>query len=123
MDCKSCERPDTEVNISVGRRECNPCRARKAKPRDPVVQAQRNRINYLSWKYGITEAMVEEMRIAQGGHCKLCPCVAPLRIDHDHETGVLRGLLCPGCNSALGNLGDDPDRLRAAAAYIESFRQ
>jgi hypothetical protein len=41
-------------------------------------------------------------------------------IDHDHETGRVRGLLCAPCNVALGMMENDPARLRAAADYIES---
>lgn len=45
-----------------------------------------------------------------------------LAVDHDHETGCLRGLLCEGCNRGIGLLRDDPDLLRRAADYIERFR-
>lgn len=44
----------------------------------------------------------------------------PLHIDHDHATGRFRGMLCSGCNLALGNVKDSPERLRALAAYIEA---
>lgn len=44
---------------------------------------------------------------------------AKLAIDHDHETGTVRGLLCPSCNQALGLLKDSPDILRAAIHYLE----
>ncbi len=45
-----------------------------------------------------------------------------LHIDHDHASGKVRALLCYRCNSALGSMGDDPARLRAAADYIERHR-
>lgn len=41
------------------------------------------------------------------------------KIDHNHTTGAVRGLLCHACNVALGFMGDDPARLRAAADYLE----
>jgi hypothetical protein len=45
-----------------------------------------------------------------------------LHIDHDHTTGVVRGVLCRPCNHAIGLLLDDPARLRAAANYIETHQ-
>ena len=45
-----------------------------------------------------------------------------LEIDHDHATGWIRGLLCRGCNSGLGQLGDDPERVEAAAKFIKMAR-
>ena len=40
-------------------------------------------------------------------------------VDHDHETGKIRGIVHKGCNIALGEVNDDPDTLRALADYIE----
>ena len=42
-----------------------------------------------------------------------------LSVDHDHATGDIRGLLCQGCNAALGLAKNSPDLLRALAAYLE----
>lgn len=82
--------------------------------------------------FGLTLADVIAMAAAQGNVCAICG-QPPNRIaqsgkptdfdiDHDHETGAARGLLCSSCNRAIGLLGDSPERLRAAAAYIERHR-
>ena len=85
-------------------------------------------------KYGF--ASPEEMERFAADHGDLCDvCGEPdtthrkatwtqgLTFDHDHVTGARRGMLCSSCNLGLGNFGDDPERLRAAADYIERHRR
>ena len=76
--------------------------------------------------YGITLAEFEAMLAAQGGRCATCSAAATsdarhstLHVDHDHVTGRVRGLLCSGCNHALGKVNDDPVVLRALADYLD----
>lgn len=61
---------------------------------------------------------------AQNNCCSICKNKAPegerLHIDHDHETGEVRGLLCMQCNTLLGKAYDNPEVLCAAASYIEN---
>ena len=77
----------------------------------------------LKRKYGLTLVVFEEMLAAQGGACALCGesphADHPLHVDHDHDTGVIRGLLCGHCNRMLGCAKDNPVTLRAAADYLE----
>jgi uncharacterized protein YbaR (Trm112 family) len=69
--------------------------------------------------YGISAADYDRMREKQGGKCPICKRFQPLVVDHNHETGAVRGLLCRRCNTALGHFNDDPALLEKAAAYIE----
>lgn len=60
----------------------------------------------LKHRYGITEAQYDVMLAAQGGTCALCPAEISqdgrrLAVDHDHETGVVRGVLCLRCNNQI----------------------
>ena len=82
-------------------------------------------------KYGLSPEDYAAHLIAQSGVCAIClkpeTMLRPhttgiadrLSVDHCHATGVVRGLLCSRCNVAVGMLGDDPVRLRAAASYLE----
>lgn len=70
-------------------------------------------------KYGLSCEQFEEMRSRQDGKCAVCRYERELVIDHCHGSGIVRGLLCSNCNTALGLLGEDPDVLRIAALYVE----
>lgn len=76
---------------------------------------------FLESRYGITAEDYRVLAEAHGGCCAICGDEPQdrLHIDHDHHTGIVRGLLCRGCNHALGNALDDPARLRAMADYLE----
>ena len=79
----------------------------------------------LKAKYGITAAQYDQMLEAQGhgcAICKRCECKSgkALAVDHSHETGKVRGVLCGDCNKALGLLGDSSELLTRAARYLEA---
>lgn len=81
----------------------------------------RHRLAHYGRKYrhGITQAEWDAMVLAQEGRCAICEATnGDLRIDHDHTTGVIRGLLCDLCNRGIGYLRDNPDHLRRAATYL-----
>lgn len=72
--------------------------------------------------YGVSE---EEIRIrfeAQQGLCLICsdPLVKPM-IDHDHDGGQVRGILCLRCNAGLGFFRDNADALMRAAKYVRRY--
>ena len=87
----------------------------------PEVKS-RERDAHLRRKFQLTADQYEEMLAAQGGGCAVCgrepkPGKA-LHVDHNHETGAVRGLVCFSCNSALGNLHEDEQRISALLTYL-----
>lgn len=75
--------------------------------------------------YGITRADYDAMLVRQGGACWICKATEPggsgkrWCVDHDHATGIVGGLLCAACNLGIGKLGEDAERCRRAADYLE----
>lgn len=65
----------------------------------------------------------EYVRIMLVGECENPGCteVVNLVIDHDHATGAVRGRLCNACNTALGFLKEQPERMIGLAQYVERF--
>jgi hypothetical protein len=82
-------------------------------------------------QYNLTQQQWREMHEAQKGRCALCgdepkgwgSADGRLHIDHCHRTGQTRALLCGACNTAIGRFGDDPERLRRAANYLDRYRE
>jgi len=121
-----------------GRSYCEPCgrlkeneRYRRRASTDPAfVERKRarydpsqNRAYRLRVAYGLSIEDWNRLYDEQGGRCAICQRldgdeVQDLHVDHDHKTGVVRGLLCRSCNRGVGYLGDDADRLDAAIEYL-----
>jgi hypothetical protein len=81
--------------------------------------------NKMRKQYGISKKQFTELLEFQGGGCAICAKpIEKLRrrmnIDHDHKTGKVRGILCSGCNTGLGHLGDTVDGLKKALYYLEN---
>ncbi|MGV9962491.1 endonuclease VII domain-containing protein [Streptomyces olivaceus] len=74
---------------------------------------------HLKRQYGITEVERDALVASQGGACCICLAAPAAHVDHCHETGRVRGVLCFSCNAALGQFKDRPDAIRRAAAYVE----
>ena len=86
-----------------------------------------HRAAHLRSTYGLSLEDFDHLLEQQNHTCLLCDhkhvhnCKkGALRVDHNHRTDEVRGLLCKECNSGMGLLGDNPERLRAAARYLES---
>lgn len=105
-DCKEC-RSSTEVQ-----------RVRDQTPEARAARARRHLLN----KYDLTPEEYADLLAGQGGACAICGAPPPphrrLAVDHCHDTGRVRGLLCGHCNRALGLLGESPDRVLRAHTYL-----
>ena len=74
------------------------------------------------WRYGITQEQYDREYKKQNGLCAVLECNRPITdTDHDHETNIVRRLLCRLCNSGLGFFRDSPQLLREATEYLENF--
>jgi Recombination endonuclease VII len=87
----------------------------------------KSRRKHLLKKYGLSEEMFQGLLISQRGVCAICGSGASvgrvLLVDHDHQTGKVRGLLCWRCNSALGFFRDDTGILAGAIDYLRRSRE
>jgi hypothetical protein len=106
---------------------CKPCDRLKLKAYRQSLSAEerssRNKSSNLRTAYGMSVSERDGMVAAQQGLCAICstdlaqtakgPCV-----DHNHDTGKVRGILCSPCNAALGLMGDNPLILQAAIGYL-----
>lgn len=108
-----------EAKDSQGRqRACKRCISAYARNRRRD-QVDLLRDQYLRREYGISLGEYLEMLRGQNGACAVCGDGGKLHVDHDHETGRVRGLLCGSCNRALGLLKDNVDSLKSAIDYLQ----
>jgi recombination endonuclease VII len=78
------------------------------------------RAYHLKGRYGITLSDLHDLIARQNGLCAICfRMIDTSHVDHDHETGKVRGVLCFNCNGGLGQFRDDPGLLVQAASYLE----
>lgn len=114
----------------------------KERRKDPVYrenEGDKDRDRHLRKKYGIGIDDINLLREEQGYCCKLCGrheseirpkkrtrikgrAIDSLVVDHCHDTGAIRGLVCTKCNNGLGAFRDDPALLRKGILYLEEAR-
>ncbi len=101
--CKVCNEDKPDSHFHPNRQWCKPC----------YNESTRN-AKYMK-RYGISATQADKMK--ERG-CEVCGDDKKLVIDHNHTTGEVRGVLCHGCNTGIGHLGDNPERLEAAVVYL-----
>ena len=121
--CADCNQ-DLPVGAFYKRKDNNGCDGR------PLSRCIRcylkvNKNRRLMREFGITLDQYEQLLAEQGGVCAICKSPPPGRrlmpVDHDHDTGVVRGILCHFCNIGLGMFKDNPKSLSAAIIYLAAL--
>lgn len=147
--CPKCKRRRPKVEFGPNRSAhdglnsyCRPCarqvgtdyyrnnreRCLSTQKRYHCNQPAQRKINDLKAKYGLTADQYDELVRSQGNACAVCGKRRPgessargwFHVDHDHQTGKVRGLLCCHCNWGLGNFGDSEDTLQKAIEYLRN---
>ena len=117
------ENPEKRQAYLDKTREQRVARAKQWGNDHPDKRAEASRKYLLKKRFGdeMTPEKFQEMFDAQNGKCAICgiaPLDKHLSIDHDHETGAVRGLLCNPCNLALGNVKDNTLILENMIRYL-----
>ena len=122
----------TAVGFRFGKRYCQPCAEKmlqgwkRAAAREGELDRRYRR------EYGIGIIEVGALYEQQAGRCAICKNperlgddgeLKLLAVDHDHDTGRVRGLLCASCNMALGLFSDDMRNLASAITYLANAQE
>lgn len=129
--CPRCDQTKDRAEFGVRKngysrshcRDCETTSFRKWREvNGPTTQARNRRVALDRW-FKLTEDDYRSMLAAQSGGCAICGREAGdakrrLYVDHCHETGLIRGLLCANCNTGLGMFADNQERMMKAIEYL-----
>jgi hypothetical protein len=125
LKCRWCERADLRLAKPPGGLVGYACVRCSRKYKAEVAAKRKD--GYQQRTYGITQAEKQQVIDEQDGGCICAPWTGydgrsgrDLSTDHDHETGIVRGVLCKHCNDLLGRVRDDPTYFRLMIRYLES---
>ena len=119
--CDGCgETFEVPVTSGVPKQRCDECRRLEFNARARAKWREK----YLRRAYGISVDEFDRMRAEQEGRCAICGATEPggrheeFVVDHDHDTGAVRALLCNACNTGIGLMREDPSILASAIEYV-----
>lgn len=130
--CETCQ-SEFKRDRNDTRRFCGSCRLERRRAADRQKQrAERKTSEYkaryrdymLRKSYGISAAQMNAIFVMQGSSCAICKSTDAQwkrkgwHVDHNHDTGVVRGILCQKCNLMIGLAMDSPSTLVSAAQYL-----
>lgn len=122
MICTSCKQdlPVEKFHIRKNRSKgyeswCKACKNSRRRKKSSEEMFWAN----LKYSKGVSQKVYNDMHRAQGGKCLVCGVVGErMAVDHDHTTGLIRGLLCKRCNVGLGFFDDSVPKLKGAISYL-----
>ena len=122
LSCKHCNSTHTQNQREIWR-DSHSLSCEKYRP--PNWSGLEKEDARLQRNYGITQDKLNELIDFQGGKCGICMKAitntrSTLNVDHDHNTGIVRGILCSSCNTGLGHLGDSIEGIKRALYYLEN---
>ena len=131
INCNICDEPLTRNRFRY--KICKSCvvKARKTRADERLAEKYRaqgfdvdsknlaSKAHRLKKKYGIDYEVYLKMYEVQKGLCIICETKTRLLVDHCHQTGKVRGLLCTHCNSGLGFFRDNKTALKNAIKYLD----
>ena len=102
------------------------CKVCEKKGKQVVYSYEYHKNKSLLLRYGITLDEYNKMLKEQKHSCKICGvhekhCDKALAVDHNHETGSIRALLCQHCNTGLGQFRDRQEFLLKAVEYLDEY--
>ena len=114
--------------LPPGKQKPNTIRVNEWRQANPEAWAKIQKRATIKRKYGLTEEEYEDLKIKAGFRCQICgkhesKLKQGLYVDHCHETGKVRGMLCQLCNFGIGKLGDSYEGVQKAAAYLKKFEE
>lgn len=113
---------------SDGHSRCGVCAVMRNKERSKTGAAKLVYRRSKLKKYGLTLEQFDALLQEQCGCCAICGTTewgggsGQPAVDHCHVTGAVRGILCHGCNWAIGHFGDNPIAVESAARYLRRQR-
>lgn len=123
--CGSDKPIDAFCKNSKGRQgrhsQCNECRE-AAKKLYRAGNRDKIRDYNIRYYYGISSEEYDRKH-KDAGQCPICGFSGKLHLDHNHSTGQIRDFLCPNCNTALGLLNEDPERMERMIAYVRKHER
>jgi hypothetical protein len=129
--CPTCKESKPLQDYWKSQYSCIPCTKEKQKNRWASRSPKKRLHQHLKYKYGVTEEKLIETLDKQNNACAICKESLPdllvyenrrrgYAIDHNHDSGEFRGVLCTNCNTLLGMAKDNKDILLAAIDYLET---